>query len=469
MFPEGFRAIVQSEIAPGGAIMRHPIDRFTLPICFAVAVFLSSSAGAEMHWVTTYPLPYTAGLALMLGDLVAVGDQAAAVHSRPEAQRLGLWFSRYDSDLNPLVERSIVPEVVNHYEPSLCWDGRTFAVVSSTYNQGTFMILNPAGDYVLPPMTLPGLPMGVGGRTAAFRVRWTGAAYAVFGLWGEPENPGSAYFYTHLVYWLLDGAGQVLASKDLGIIQPLTYPGSEGFDKRYFDVAWTGAAFFVAYEAESETGPPQSVYYRMYDLNGNIVRAEAPVFAGTVAGGPVIACSGRTIGVTALKSVFLEGNHLYVRFFDLAGAPRGPEIEYGSLLGVGPTLSWTGREFLAAYAVSDPYNPSGVVWNVKLNPFDEAGKRSGAEYILKNPQGKTLNGTMSLAVDLHLAGRGRVLFGKAQASDAYMITEWPMVFLMENSRAADYGDLFGNAPRWRNPADPVYPEDLLELMDWRRR
>ncbi len=449
--------------------MRHPIRWFALSIYFIAAVFLSSPAGAEMQWVKTYPLPYTAGLALMLGDLAAVGDQAAAVHSRPEPQRLGLWFSRYDSDLNVLVERSVAPDVVNHYEPSLCWDGQNFAVVSSTYNQGTFMILNPAGDYVLPPMQLPGLPVGVGGRTAAFRVRWTGAAYAVFGLWGEPEFQGSAYFYTHLVYWLLNGTGQVLASKDLGVIQPLAYPGSEGYDKRYFDVAWTGAAFFVAYDSESETGPPLSVYYRMYDLNGNIVRAEAAVFAGTVAIDPVVACSGRTIGVTALKSVTLQGNHLYVRFFDLTGAPRGPEIEYGSLLAVGPTLSWTGREFIAAYAVSDPYNPSGVVWNVKMNPFDESGQRAGAEYTLKNALGKTLDGTMSLAVDLQLAGRGRVLFGKAQASDAYIITEWPMVFLMENSQDADYGDVFGEALRWRHPVDPVYPDDLFELIGWRRR
>ncbi len=40
---------------------------------------------------------------------------------------------------------------------------------------------------------------------------------------------------------------------------------------------------------------------------------------------------------------------------------------------------------------------------------------------------------------------------------------------MENSRDADYGDVFGEAFRWRNPVDPVYPDDLFELIGWRKK
>lgn len=442
----------------------HRATGVLIGLCWLVGLsagFMAPGVSAEITYVKTYSLPYTAGLAQMLGDIVAVGNQAAAVFSRPEPGRLGLMFYRFGGDLSVLVERSIAPEVVNHYEPSLCWDGENFAVVSSTYNQATFMILSPAGDYVLQPMQLPELPAGVGGRTAGFRVLWTGNAYAVFGLWGEPEYPGSAYFYTHLCYWLLSGTGQVLAHKDLRVIQPLTYPGSEGYDKWYYDVAWSGAAFFVAYSSESETGPPLSVYYQIYDLNGNSVRPEAPVFATTVAIGPAVAFSGRTIAVTAIKPVALEGNHLYVRFFDAGGTARGIETEYGNLLGAGPTVFWDGGEFVTAYAAANPLNPAGPVWNVMLNPFDERGNRTGPEYPLADPQGNTLNGTMSLEVDLKLAGRGPVLFGKAQASDAFIIHEWPIVFLLRNDRVLDYRKVFENAAQWYNPVDA---DDFLQML-----
>lgn len=50
---------------------------------------------------------------------------------------------------------------------------------------------------------------------------------------------------------LLNGAGEILVQKDLGSATPLSYPGTERAEKEYYDVVWTGAAFFLAHQGQA--------------------------------------------------------------------------------------------------------------------------------------------------------------------------------------------------------------------------
>ncbi|HEQ60623.1 MAG TPA: hypothetical protein ENN74_03340, partial [Firmicutes bacterium] len=348
---------------------------------FMVGIILLAQGGqAELGYRATLTLPFSGGIPQLHGDLVPNDTGAAAVYSRPEAGgRLGLMFYRFAADLSVLVERPVAPEVVNHYEPSLCWDGQNYGVVSSTFNQATFMILSPAGDIVLAPLQLPGPPAGEGWRTAAFRVLWTGNAYAVFGILAEPEYPWQTQgsYYTHLTYWLLNGAGEVLAQKDLGSVTPLAYPSFEGAEKEYYDVVWTGAAFFLAHQWESTGFPPVfQIGYRMVDLQGNPLQAEAPATTLPTKGAH-LDTNGAAIGLACLRDEgIFGGNSLYARFFSLDGTPLGDEVRYDDTSAV-PTgyapqiFTYRGR-FIATYVYPDPLSVQ-LEYVLKFAEFDGAG------------------------------------------------------------------------------------------------
>jgi len=416
---------------------------------------------SEITCVTSRNLSFSGEGTLILGDLAACPDGVGAVYCKPEGYAgFRLMFYLIGKDGTILQEKQINWDTYNFYEPSLCWDGTNFGVVASTLTQAAFLVLSPQGAVQLNPVLLPGIPLG--GRTAAFRILWTPNGYAVFGLWGEPEYPGQTqgYYYTYLRYWLLNAAGGVLAQKDLGIQQPLLYPGSEGAERTYFDVVWTGASFFVAYAAESQTGPPLSVYTKMFDLQGNLVRGEAPALVSTVAAGPALATNGLSIGLTALKAIALEGNHLYARFFDMAGNPRANEVEYSSPLGLGagppygPTMGLEGGGFVAAYCA-----PTFTNFVIRFKPFDATGQAVGQEYSLTDSGGNVHGGTFALGMDLQLEGRGRTLFAKAQSSN--YIVNTPHVMVLKTDLWNDYLDLFDLAGAWQ---DRYGANDLLDAI-----
>jgi hypothetical protein len=167
------------------------------------------------------------------------------------------------------------------YEPAVSWDGETCGIAVSAFTQALFLRLSLAGELLTGPVQLPGLPSGDdAGRTAAFKVLWTGQAYAVFGLWLEREFPAqdltAGAFYTHLFYWLVDKQGKILAQAALRTLAPTSYPSGEGAEKNYFDVVWTGQSFWVAYYGESQSGPPLSVYYRLFDLTRDSLFGKSP-------------------------------------------------------------------------------------------------------------------------------------------------------------------------------------------------
>jgi hypothetical protein len=315
---------------------------------------------------------------------------------------------------------------------------------------------------VLGPIALPGLPPGEGHRTAAFRVRCTPAGYAVFGLLAERSNPTSDLYYGHLHYWLVTFAGAIAANRDLRVIQPLCYPEDDdgecsstlGFERTYYDAVWTGASFFVAYGSESLSGPPLSVYYETIDLAGNVVRAEAAAFDTTVAIGPVLATNGATVALVALKSVALNGNFVYLRLFDANGTPLAAESLVSPAQGpyntpptpFGPTVSWSGREYVVAYA--DSAFPQ-LGWQLVFQHFTGNGAVTQAAYPLRNTEGTVvIDQTQAIAIDLQMVGSGARLLGKAQSSN--FITNWPVVFALPEpggGTTAAIGALFALAVR----------------------
>ncbi len=396
-------------------------------------------AGAAPIFRNSATLAITGGAGQLAGDLVWIGNGAAAVYAKPVDTTTSLAFYRMGPDAQVLVEKvhSLAPWPC--YEPALAWDGEACGVAVSAFTQALFLRLSAVGDILAGPVQLPGLPSGAAaGRTAAFKVLWTGQAYAVFGLWLEREFPAqdltAGNFYTHLRYWLVDRQGQVQAQKELRMLAPTTYPSGEGAEKNYYDVAWTGQAFFVAYYGESQTGPPLSVNYRMFDLAGGSVRAESPLFAQQVAQGPKVAWSGQVLAATALKTISMPdpnaGNYMYLRCFAADGTPRAVESAYGQKLGFGPTVSWTGDRFLTAYCVM--YDLGTLGYTLMFNEFNDTGKTLGTEQPLRNGQGAAMLGRMAMGVDLQLVGQGNVLYGKSQNSDAFAIQTTPLWLTMNN-------------------------------------
>lgn len=400
---------------------------------------LMTGTHAEITYRAGVVLPATGGVHELIGDLVPAGDGAAGVFSAPGAGHLKLRFHRFGPDAEILAEREHSIEPLSFYGPALAWDGARAAVVASTFTQSVWLRLSADGDLLEGPLQLPGLPSGAAaGRTAAFRVLWLGDGYAVFGLWLERQFPqqdlSAGNFYTHLFYWRVNAAGEPEAPRELLRLAPMTYPGIEGAERVYYDVVWTGAHFFLAYYAESRTGPPLSVYYRLFDRAGNEVRGESPLFAQQVAQGPRLAWNGQTVGATALKTVSMPhpqaGNYMYFRAFGPDGTPLGEELEYGQKLGFGPTVVWTGDRFLTVYCMMHDFNTLGYA--LYLNAFGRTGERVGTEHPLRNPGGGVMLGRMALAFDLALAANGPVLFGKAQTSDAWNIQNQTLVFTLNN-------------------------------------
>ncbi len=415
-------------VTPGPGIAR----RRARAIAAALLAFASagtSAAQPAFEWSVT--LPFTGGLGQTLGDLVVHGGGATAFYSRPEASALRLFLYRFGADGAVLHEREVGAPGVIYYEPGACWDGARYAVAASSFTSAHFLLLSGAGDAVLPTTPLPGIPFG--GRTAAFRVRCTPAGYAVFGLLLEPEFVGSPYYYTRLHYWRIDADGVVQADRDLGILlAPIAYPGLEGAEKEYYDVAWTGAGFLVAYSAECGSPPSFQTCYRVLDVAGDTVRPEAP--ATTVpTKGPHLATSGEVIGLATLRqNTFPGGNNLFARFFDPDGTPRGTEQRYDDPAlpptGYAPAIVWVPPRFFPVYVQSDPFT---LAYQVMLAPFDAGGDRLGYGAPVADPLG-VVDDTINLGIDLQLAAQGPLLVGKGQAG---IIEIAPIVFRIPEPQA----------------------------------
>jgi len=422
------------------------VTRVKASLAGLAALLLGASAvhAQPFELLRATALAFTGSIAQIEGDIAADATGATAVYSRPDGAALRLEFVRLDRSGAIVLERTLAAAGTSVFQPSLCWDGQHYAIAASTFTQSTFLVVDAAGDTVLGPLALPGLPPGSGGRTAAFRVRCTPAGYAVFGLLAERENPVSEYYYATLHYWLVTPAGAIAADRDVRLVQPLHYPasggGSLGFERTYFDAVWTGASFFVAYGSESLSGPPLSVYYETIDLAGDVLRAEAAAFETTVAIGPVLATNGAQVALVALRSVALGGNFVYLRFFGADGAPVATEDLISPLQGplgtpptpYGPTVSWDGNEFVAVYAESAfPELANQLVFQ----HYTAGGSLTQPPYLLRNEAGAIVRDpTQAIGIDLQMVGSGGRLLGKTQASD--FITNAPVLFALPEPAGA---------------------------------
>jgi hypothetical protein len=422
-------------LAERDRVMRLPLRTF---VGFALLLTATPMSRAEpFELLRATALAFTGSVAQIEGDVAADATGAAFVYSRPDGAVLRLEFARVDRAGGIVLERTLGAPGINHYQPSLCWDGTHYAVAASTFTQSIFLVLDAAGDTVMGPIALPGLPLGEGHRTAALRVRCTPAGYAVFGLLAEREDPVSEYYYGHLHYWLVNQAGAIVADRDLRVVQPLHYPeeggGSLGFERTYYDAVWTGASFFVAYGSESATGPPLSVYYETIDLAGDVLRAEMPAFATTVAIGPVLATDGSSVALTALRSDALVGNFVYLRRFAADGNPLDTEVLLSPLQGplgtpptpYGPTVAWDGDEYVAVYA--EPAFPS-LGYQLQFQHVAADGTPT-QRYLLHDTSGAIVRDpTQAIGIDLQMVASGRRLLGKTQTSN--FITNAPVLFAL---------------------------------------
>ncbi|MBX3747127.1 MAG: hypothetical protein KF833_17610 [Verrucomicrobiae bacterium] len=405
-----------------------------------VCLFGGTAVGsAAPTWRASQTLSFSGGPGALSGDLVATGNGAAAVYARQVGGAMHLGFFRLGPDAQTLIDQVYDLSPWPCYQPAVAFDGAGFGVAVSGFTQAFFLRLSATGDVLAGPVQLPGLPSGAeAGRTAGFRVFWTGHRFAVFGLWLEREFPwqelGQGHFHTHLRYWLVDPTGAVEVQRTLRRLAPMTYPGVEGAERDYYDVAPLPDGFFVASYSESAAGPPLSVYYRRFDLAGNPTREEQPLFAAQTAQGPRLAWNGATVAATAVRIVSLPhpeaGNHLYRRCFAPDGTPRGPEVAYGSRLGFGPVVFWTGMRFMTAFCVLHDWDRLGYA--LILEPFDDTGSSLGPEGPLRDAQGRAVLGRMAFGVDLKFVGSGNVLYAKAQTSDAFAIQISPLWFTLVN-------------------------------------
>jgi hypothetical protein len=391
--------------------LRGRVGRLTSGLL--AVTLLAAPARAQWSFAWSDTLPFSGGNGQTYGDLVALAGGLTAVYSRPDLGGLRLFLYRYAADGQRILEREVGAPGEISYEPSLCWDGARLAVAASSYTKAGFLLLSLTGDPILPTTPLPSIPSGW--RTAAFKVRCTPAGIAIFGLLLEPEFPGSSYFYTYLHYWRLGVAGQVQVDHDLGILlAPIAYPGLEGAEKEYYDVAWNGAGFLVAYSAECGTPPSFQSCYRVLDPAGDPVRAEAPATV-TPTKGPHLAASGAVIGLATLRqNPFPGGNTLFARFFADDGTPLGPEQQYDDPArvptGYAPTIVAVPAGFLAAYVWADPYT---LDYRRMLVPFDTTGTALAPAAPVADPLA-VLDDSPNLGIDLQLvAARGR-LFARAR-------------------------------------------------------
>jgi hypothetical protein len=426
---------------------------------------LVSIAGARVLFRSSMILPVTGGETQLIGSIVGIPDGAAEVISVPEGTRLRMDFHRFNTRVQSVASHVHSDDELNFYGPTLCWNGQGFGVVASTLSRAVFLVLDHDGQTVRGPQELPDLPYG--GRTAGFRILWTGTQYAVFGMWLEKSNPlqdlGSGTFYSHLHYWLLNADGSAAAHRELAMLAPVTYPGIEGAEKAYFDVVWTGVNYFLAYYSESESGPPLGGYYKTYDLQGKLLAGEQAVFASQVTQGVRLAWNGRTIAATGLKSIQIPdpnaGNHMYIRCFDPDGTPHGIECEYGGILGFAPTVFASANGFVTAYVVLYDWNNLGYA--LMLNGFNEAAQPISAEYPAASADGTVALGRVSLAFDLQITSGADLVYGMAQASDAWGLTHQPLSFALRD-RAPDWPRL-----SWVRPNGGLvlqWPDDATDYQ-----
>lgn len=399
-----------------------------------LAVFMMSfPVQAAVHVRGTRILePTASGGTQLIGEIVRIPGGAAEVISVPAGTRLLMHFYRYDTRMNVVAQKEYSLDALSFYGPSLAWDGERFAVVASTLTRTTFLIIDPEGNIISGPMELPDIPHE--GRTAAFKVIWTGTHYAVFGLWLEKEFPFQdivyGNFYTHLHYWLLDRDGNRILHKELAMLAPMSYPGIEGAEKTYYDVVWTGRSIFLTYYSESANGPPLSAYYKIFDIEGNLVADERSLWATQTTQGARLAWNGRTIAATGVKSITVPnpnaGNYMYLRCFHPDGTPIGNEVEYGQKLGFGPTVFAAEDCFVTAYVIL--YDPNTQGYALMFTEFDADGNRLSNSYPAQTLDGTVLLGRMTLGFDLQFTSGTDLIYGMAQAADAYLITSQPLSF-----------------------------------------
>lgn len=402
-----------------------------------VALFLVlmvvSGANAQLQHLGAAKLPFSSGVGT-LGDIAFGGDELAALYS-PLDGRLRLF--RYTLAGRPLLDRTIGQTASFYYEPSLCWDGTSYAITSSTITQAEFMKVNEAGDSVVAPFGLPGIPLG--GRTAAFRIRCVADGYAVFGLVLTPSAPGSSIYFTGLHYWRLDAAGAVEDHVDLGLqLAPISYIGTAGVgtEKEYYDVALAGDRMFFAYSAECGSPATFQACISVFDTAGVQTRVEAPAtFPPTK--GAHLATDGVTVAVASLSQGQMPpiglGNQLFVRFFDANGTAYAAAQRYDASgdfpTGYAPTIFLHQGRFHPTYVYPDPFT---LEYRLKYREFDAAGTALGATQTITDPNDYLNGATINLGIDLQFVSVGTHLLGKGQDG---VVTITPLLFLVPEPRA----------------------------------
>ncbi len=403
-------------------------------------VLIASSASAQLQYLSAQKLPFSSGVGT-LGDLSFGGNEFGAIYS-PLDGRLRLF--RFSLSGAPLLDRTIGTAASFYYEPSLCWDGSNYAIASSTITQAEFMKVNEAGDSVVPPTGLPGIPFG--GRTAAFRIRCTATGYSIFGLVLTPSAPGSSLYFTDVHYWTLNGAGVVQSHVDLNLLlAPISYIGTAGVgtEKEYYDVALAGSRFLVAYSAECGSPSVFQTCYSVFDIAGNLTRAEGPATTITTKG-PHLATDGVTIGLATLRQEQMPplggGNKLYVRFFDPNGVPRAVEQRYDAAgdfpTGYAPTIFLHQGHFFPAYIYPNPFT---LDYLIKYAEYDGNGLLVSGTRLVNDPSNFVDGATINLGIDLQFVSAGTHVFGKGQDG---VVTITPIVFLLPEPA---FGQTFGAA------------------------
>lgn len=391
-------------------------------------MFIANPSSAQLEHLGAAKLPFSSGVGT-LGDMSFGGDEFGVIYS-PLDTSLRLY--RFSLAGTTRLDRTIGNSASAYYEPSICWDGTGYAIASSTITQAEFMKVDEAGDSVVPPTGLPGIPFG--GRTAAFRIRCTATGYSIFGLVLTPSAPGSSLYYTGVHLWTLSSAGVVQSHVDLNLqLAPISYIGTAGVgtEKEYYDVAIAGNRVLVAYSAECGSPAVFQTCYSVFDTAGNLTRAEAPATTIT-SKGPHLATDGVTIGLATLRQEQMPplggGNKLYVRFFDANGTPLAVEQRYDAAgdfpFGYAPTIFLHQGHFFPAYVYPNPFT---LDYLIQYAEYDEDGILVATTTAVGDPHDYVHGATINLGIDLQFVSAGTHLLGKGQDG---VVTITPMLFLL---------------------------------------
>ncbi len=393
-----------------------------------LVVLGAASVHAQLQHLGAAKLPFSAGPGT-LGDLAFGGDEFAALYAPLDGS---LRLYRFSLAGTTRLDRTIGQPASFYYEPALCWDGSGYAIASSTITQAEFMKVDEAGDPLIAPFGLPGIPFG--GRTAAFRIRCVAGGYAVFGLVLTPSAPGSSVYFTGLHTWKLNGAGAVVDHFDLGLqLAPISYVGTAGVgtEKEYYDVAVAGDRMFFAYSAECGSPATFQACISVFDADGVPVRGEGPAtFPPTQ--GAHLATDGVTVAVATLRQDLMPplgtGNQLYVRFFDTDGIPWIAAQRYDAAgdfpTGYAPAIFLHQGHFFPTYVYPDPLT---LEYRLKVREFDASGNALAATATITDPNDYLNGATVNLGIDLQLVSAGTHLLGKAQDG---VVTITPLLFLV---------------------------------------